>query len=78
MPAPPGNGHPPQDRQPPRSPESHGGINDLIAEAETLRGLLGETTTRTQRLLAALKQHRRQAKAVEAAVVSLRQLSIGP
>jgi hypothetical protein len=79
MPTPTGNGHGASDRPPPAGPpERNGGVNDLIAEAEALRQLLGEAATRSQRLLAALKQHKRQARAVEAAVVSLRQLNIDP
>ena len=74
MPPPSGNGHPSDDRTP---PERNGGIGELIAEAEALRNLLSDASARSARLVAALKQHRRQAKAVEAAVVSLRQLNLG-
>jgi hypothetical protein len=76
MPAPSGNGHPSEDRTSPTSPD-RGGINDLIAEAEALRNSLGEAATRVNRLVAALKQHRRQAKAVEAAVGALRSMNLG-
>ena len=74
MPPPPGNGRPPDDRAP---PERNGGIGELIAEAEALRNLLSDASARSARLVAALKQHRRQAKAVRDAVVSLRQLNLG-
>ena len=74
MPPPPGNGHLSDDRPP---PERNGGIGELIAEAEALRNLLSEASARSARLVAALKQHRRQSKAVEAAVVTLRQLNLG-
>jgi len=47
---------------------------DPLAEAEAVRGLLAEAQARIGRLVAALKQHRRQARALEAAVASLRQL----
>jgi hypothetical protein len=47
---------------------------DPLAEAEAVRALLAEAQARTGRLVAALKQHRRQTRAVEAAVASLRQL----
>jgi hypothetical protein len=74
MPPPSGNGHPSDDRAP---PERGGGFGELLAEAEALRALLSEAAARSTRLVATLKQHRRQAKAVEAAVVSLRQLNLG-
>jgi hypothetical protein len=74
MPPPSGNGHPPDDRAP---PERGGSFGELIAEAEALRALLSEAAARSARLVATLKQHRRQARAVEAAVVSLRQLNLG-
>ncbi len=76
MPPPATNGHSPEDRVSSHEPE-RGGVNELIAEAESLRNLLGDAATRAARLLAALKQQRRQAKAVESALVSLRQLKIG-
>jgi hypothetical protein len=47
---------------------------DPIAEAEALRVVMQEALGRTSRLLAALKQHRRQSRAVQAAVESLRRL----
>jgi hypothetical protein len=45
---------------------------DPLAEAEAIKGLLTEVQARLARLLAALKRHRRQARAVAAAVQSLR------
>jgi hypothetical protein len=77
MPAPTGNGHVPEDHASSTAPDRSGGLNDLIAEVESLRNLLGDAASRAHRLLAALKQHRRQAKAVQAAVTSLRQLRLG-
>jgi hypothetical protein len=47
---------------------------DPLAEAEALRALLYNAQGRLGRLLAALKQHRRQARAMRAAVTSLRRL----
>jgi hypothetical protein len=47
---------------------------DPLAEAEASRGLLAEAQARIGRLVTALKQHRRSARALEAAVASLRQL----
>ncbi len=70
----PHNGHPPQDGaaapHAAGSPES--GLETLLAEAEALRGLLQEAQGRLGRLLAGLKHQRRQAKAVETALASLR------
>jgi hypothetical protein len=64
MPEPSTNGRPPA------------GIDALLAEAEQLRMLLADASARLGRLLAALKQHRRQARAVQAAVSSLRQMNL--
>lgn len=47
---------------------------DPLTEAEAIKNLLAEAHTRLAHLLAALKQHRRQARAVAAAVQSLRGL----
>ncbi len=47
---------------------------DPLVEAEELRVLLQTVQTRMSRLLASLKQFRRQSRAVSAAVASLRQL----
>ena len=47
---------------------------DPLSEAEELRSQLQEALTRTSRLLATLKQQRRQRKAVDTAVQSLRKL----
>jgi hypothetical protein len=51
-----------------------GGEADALAEAEALRQQLQEALARTARLIAALKQQRRQGRAVQAAVASLRKL----
>jgi hypothetical protein len=48
------------------------GVEFLLAEGEALRALLQEVQGRLGRLLAGLKHHRRQAKAVENALQSLR------
>jgi hypothetical protein len=47
---------------------------DPIAEAEELRGQLQAAIARTSRLIAALKQQRRQSRVVETALASLRRL----
>jgi hypothetical protein len=77
MPAPSGNGHPPEDRASGQPAERAAGINDLIAEVEALRDMLGDAATRAHRLLAALKHRRKQARAVEVAVGALRQINLG-
>jgi hypothetical protein len=53
-----------------------GRVLDPITEAEVLRGLLHEAASRSGRLVAALKQQRRQTRAVQQAVQSLRQLQL--
>ena len=63
-----------------RRPEVNGafaGIDDLLSEAESLRQHLSEAASRATRLVAALKQHRRQARVVAAAVSSIRDLRLG-
>jgi hypothetical protein len=80
MPAPGRNGHDPDDRAPPSSVPDRsfgGGISELYAEAEALRNLLADASARAAHLVAALKQHKRTAKAVEAAVSSLRDIKLG-
>jgi hypothetical protein len=61
------------------TPDSNGatappGEADALAEAEALRQQLQEALTRTSRLIAAMRQQRRQGRAVQAAVASLRKL----
>ena len=67
---PPPNGAANGSQQPERPPTPE----DVITEAESIRCALQECHTRLGRLIAALKQQRRYARAVEAAVASLRQL----
>ena len=50
---------------------------DPLAEAEALRAVLGEAVARSARLVSALKNHRRQRKAIESAWTSLQQLKLG-
>ena len=47
---------------------------DPLVEAEELRSQLQSALTRTNRLIAMLKQQRRQTRAVQAAMASLRRL----
>jgi hypothetical protein len=60
-------------QQPPRY-----GIDELIDDAEQLRASLHDAGVRVSRLLAALKQQRRQSRALRSAVASLQQLQLGP
>ena len=53
-------------------------IVDLIAEAEELRTVVLDASARLSRLLAGLKQHRRQSRAVQAAMQSLKQFKLDP
>lgn len=50
------------------------GINALIAEAEALKEALRAVYGRSDRLLVALKRHRKQSKLVQTTLASLRQL----
>jgi hypothetical protein len=77
MPAPSTNGQLSEDPRPQDTCE-RGGPADLFAEAEALRTLLADALARSARVLAALRQHRRQAHAVQAAMASLRKLHIDP
>jgi hypothetical protein len=54
--------------------EQRNGSADPITEAEELRVQLQAALTRTGRLIAALKQQRRQSRVVESALASLRRL----
>jgi hypothetical protein len=68
LPHPEGNGNGTSDNQ--RLPN----LDELIGEAEAIRAVLSESQTRLGRLVAALKQHRRQARLVQAAVESIKHL----
>ncbi len=50
---------------------------DPLAETEAIRALLADAQSRLGRLIAALKQHRRQARAVAAAMAQLKNLPLG-
>ena len=56
---------------------SQAGVDQMITEAEQLRGLLNEADARLARLTASLKQYRRQSRVFQQAVSSLRQLNLG-
>ena len=51
-------------------------IVDLIAETEELRTVVLDASSRLSRLLTGLKLHRRQSRAVQAAMQSLKQLKL--
>jgi hypothetical protein len=51
---------------------------DPLAEAEALRAALAEAATRAHRLVALLKQFRKERRSLQAAWSSLRQLNLGP
>jgi hypothetical protein len=59
-------------------PPERVGVDDLLAEADALRLLLQEACGRISRLVAALKHKKRESRALETAVASLRQLNWGP
>ena len=56
--------------------EGGGTIAELIAEAEALRTVMLDASARLSHLLSGLKQHRRQSRAVQAAMHSLKQLKL--
>ena len=76
MPSPQANGQVPNHSTASPEPERWG-LTEVTAEAEALRGLLQDAAGRTARLLAALKHQRRQSRAVQQAMQSLRQLDLG-
>lgn len=63
------NGH-----RPPEEPSPSQEGPDAIAEAEALRTLLQDATVRTSRLIGALRHQKRQSRAVQSAMASLRRL----
>jgi hypothetical protein len=73
----PANGH--ASHTTPESPargERSVGIADLITEAEELRTVLFDASVRLTRLLSGLKQHRRDSRAMQAAMQSLKQIKL--
>jgi hypothetical protein len=74
MPAPQPNGRGPEHEHPTQPQADRDGGQELLAEAEALRGLLQEAGVRAGRLVAALKQQRRQSQAVRQAMQSLQRL----
>ena len=55
-------------------PAKTSGYAAVLAEAQALQSLLRDGLGRTNQLLTALKQHRRQAKAVQSSLLALREL----
>ena len=78
MPLPNSNGHDNNGTTEDRVNRERGpGIAEMINEAEELRNVLQDASNRLSRLLAGLKHNRRQSRAVQAAMHSLRQLKLG-
>jgi hypothetical protein len=86
MPPPNSNGHPSNDHSPNGGPRNGRNgtdqdrtvtLDELVDEAEIVRGQLHELLGRITRFLGDLKQHRRQNRAVHAAVQSIRDLKLG-
>lgn len=66
-------------RSHPDSNESSGGeALDALVEAEALRGVLADASARANRLVALLKQNRKEKKALASVYSSLRQLNLSP
>jgi hypothetical protein len=61
---------------PPGDVQAHAAFPDVLAEAEALRDQLHDALARLSRLVAALKLQRRQARAVQQAMQSLKQLQL--
>jgi hypothetical protein len=77
MPAPQTNDHVPNDGRTNGSVDpERWSIAEVIAETETLRGLLHDASARTARLLTALKHQRRRSRAVQQAMQSLKGLQL--
>jgi hypothetical protein len=77
MPVPPSNGHGANNGHSQDQTPERWGIAEVIAETEALRAVLQDASARTARLLAALKHQRRQSRAVQQAMQSLKQLQLG-
>jgi hypothetical protein len=76
MPAPQANGPTPDNGRLNSTEPERWSIAEVIAETETLRGLLHDASARTARLLAALKHQRRRSRAVQQAMQSLKDLRL--
>ena len=78
MSAPQSNGAPANGRSDPSadSLERCLGLDELLTDAEKLRSQLQEASGRLVRLIGGLKQYRRQTRALQAAVHSLRGLKL--
>ena len=78
MPLPTNNGHASNGTpEPPGRGERSVAITDLITEAEELRTVLADASGWLARLLSGLKQHRRDSRAMQAAMQSLKQIKLG-
>ena len=50
------------------------GTADVVEQAEAVKASLREAASKTSQLIAALKRHRKQAKAVQSTLAALKQL----
>ena len=50
------------------------GAGDVIEQAEAVKASLRDAASKTSQLIAALKRHRKQAKAVQSTLAALKQL----
>jgi hypothetical protein len=53
---------------------SDNGTADVVEQAEAVKASLREAASKTTQLIAALKRHRKQAKAVQSTLAALKQL----
>jgi hypothetical protein len=74
----PSRDNPPPEQNGHADPPPSGDLVDPLAEAEGLRAALTEATNRAGRLVATLKQFRRERRALASAWSSLKQLNLGP
>jgi hypothetical protein len=74
----PSRDNPPPEQNGHADPPPTGDLVDPLAEAESLRAALTEAASRAGRLVATLKQFRRERRALASAWSSLKQLNLGP
>ena len=67
----------PPDRNGHIEPPPAGDLTDPLTEAEALRGALVEASNRAARLVASLRQYRKERRTLQTAWSSLRQLNLG-
>ena len=67
----------PPDRNGHAEPPPSGDLTDPLTEAEALRTALVEASNRAARLVASLRQYRKERRTLQTAWSSLRQLNLG-